>query len=357
MSALRHVNRIQGINRVDVKSFVRMADIEVTSEKNDSVAPEVAPAVAPPVVPVPALVAPEDFKEYLMCTACKSAFIYGKDALGERGARVRCSVCEKEWFQSSERLMRTGNMHYLSDMSDTKVAEIRQVLADRNFPKYPKVDKVGVFVGNLPYTWTEKEIGDIFGEYGITNIVLVRDNEGQSKGFSFVEVCCVCVCTLLYNPYTPTPLHPYTQVGHGNLAERALTPAIPDASLFPYSIRAESLITESCGSSSMATVCGCCLAMLDAGVPLKTAVAGVAMGLILGEKEGDEPVVLTDILGLEDALGTMDFKIAGNETGITTFQLDIKSEGLTLQILSDALLQVLSPLNCFIPPIYPDTPR
>ena len=107
----------------------------------------------------------------------------------------------------------------------------------------------------------------------------------------------------------------------------------------------------------MATVCGCCLAMLDAGVPLKTAVAGVAMGLILGEKEGDEPVVLTDILGLEDALGTMDFKIAGNETGITTFQLDIKSEGLTLQILSDALLQVLSPLNCFIPPIYPDTPR
>eukprot|EP01038_Epipyxis_sp_PR26KG_P009558 gene9558-12871_t len=129
------------------------------------------------------------------------------------------------------------------------------------------------------------------------------------------------------------------EVGHGNLAERALLPCLPDSDVFPYSIRAESLITESCGSSSMATVCGCCLAMLDAGVPLKTSVAGVAMGLILGEKEGDEPVILTDILGLEDALGTMDFKVAGNETGITSFQLDIKSEGLTLPILNKALLQ------------------
>jgi polyribonucleotide nucleotidyltransferase len=95
------------------------------------------------------------------------------------------------------------------------------------------------------------------------------------------------------------------EVGHGNLAERALLPCLPATDVFPYSIRAESLITESCGSSSMATVCGCCLAMLDAGVPLKSSVAGVAMGLILGEKEGDEPVILTDILGLEDALGTM----------------------------------------------------
>lgn len=127
------------------------------------------------------------------------------------------------------------------------------------------------------------------------------------------------------------------EVGHGNLAERALLPAIPD--VFPYTIRAESLITESCGSSSMATVCGCCLAMLDAGVPLKSSVAGVAMGLILGEEAADEPVILTDILGLEDALGTMDFKVAGNETGITTFQLDIKSDGLTIATLKKALEQ------------------
>ena len=129
------------------------------------------------------------------------------------------------------------------------------------------------------------------------------------------------------------------EAGHGNLAERALVACLPAASDFPYSIRAESLITESCGSSSMATVCGCCLAMLDSGVPLKTHVAGVAMGLILGETSDEEPVILTDILGLEDALGTMDFKIAGNETGITTFQLDIKSEGLTPLTLQRALAQ------------------
>ena len=129
------------------------------------------------------------------------------------------------------------------------------------------------------------------------------------------------------------------EVGHGNLAERALIPAIPSMRDFPYAIRAESLITESCGSSSMATVCGCCLAMLDAGVPLKKSIAGVAMGLILGENPTDEPVILTDILGLEDALGTMDFKIAGDDEGITTFQLDIKSEGLTLDTLEKALQQ------------------
>eukprot|EP00316_Scyphosphaera_apsteinii_P007759 CAMPEP_0119303212 /NCGR_PEP_ID=MMETSP1333-20130426/4678_1 /TAXON_ID=418940 /ORGANISM="Scyphosphaera apsteinii, Strain RCC1455" /LENGTH=829 /DNA_ID=CAMNT_0007305819 /DNA_START=135 /DNA_END=2624 /DNA_ORIENTATION=+ len=129
------------------------------------------------------------------------------------------------------------------------------------------------------------------------------------------------------------------ETGHGNLAERALLPAVPGKSTFPYSIRAESLVTESCGSSSMASVCGSCLAMLDAGVPLKSHVAGVAMGLILGENVAEEPVILTDILGLEDALGTMDFKVAGNETGITTFQLDIKSEGLTLPTLKKALVQ------------------
>ncbi len=130
------------------------------------------------------------------------------------------------------------------------------------------------------------------------------------------------------------------EVGHGNLAERALTPVIPESSVFPYSMRAESLITESSGSSSMATVCGCCLAMLDAGVPLTSMIAGVAMGMILGERPDDSPVILTDILGLEDALGTMDLKVAGNETGITAFQLDIKTEGLTLPILSSALAQV-----------------
>ncbi|KAG0575011.1 hypothetical protein KC19_VG310800 [Ceratodon purpureus] len=132
------------------------------------------------------------------------------------------------------------------------------------------------------------------------------------------------------------------EIGHGTLAERALEPIIPDDDGFPYTIRVESSITESNGSSSMASVCGGCLAMLDAGVPLKASVAGIAMGLILNTKDcgGDgEPLILSDILGSEDALGDMDFKVAGNETGITAFQMDIKVEGITVSVMRKALEQ------------------
>jgi len=130
------------------------------------------------------------------------------------------------------------------------------------------------------------------------------------------------------------------EVGHGNLAERALLPSIPKRVDFPYSMRVESLITESSGSSSMASVCGGSLAMMDAAVPLTRMVAGVAMGLILDEDEGvDPPIILTDILGMEDALGTMDFKVAGDAEGISAFQLDIKCEGLEVEVLRKALEQ------------------
>lgn len=132
------------------------------------------------------------------------------------------------------------------------------------------------------------------------------------------------------------------EIGHGNLAERALVPTLPSEEDFPYSIRVESLITESHGSSSMASVCGGCLALMDAGVPIKNPVAGIAMGMLLNDKEGisdDNALILSDILGTEDALGTMDFKVAGDRTGITTFQLDIKCEGLSLQTMERALEQ------------------
>eukprot|EP00559_Dactyliosolen_fragilissimus_P008319 CAMPEP_0184860700 /NCGR_PEP_ID=MMETSP0580-20130426/5546_1 /TAXON_ID=1118495 /ORGANISM="Dactyliosolen fragilissimus" /LENGTH=949 /DNA_ID=CAMNT_0027357909 /DNA_START=83 /DNA_END=2932 /DNA_ORIENTATION=+ len=133
------------------------------------------------------------------------------------------------------------------------------------------------------------------------------------------------------------------EIGHGNLAERALSAIVPDEKDFPYSIRVESLITESNGSSSMASVCGGCLALMDAGVPIKSPVAGIAMGMLLNDKKGtsdnDNAVILSDILGSEDALGTMDFKVAGNREGITTFQLDIKCEGLTIPTMARALQQ------------------
>jgi polyribonucleotide nucleotidyltransferase len=120
------------------------------------------------------------------------------------------------------------------------------------------------------------------------------------------------------------------EIGHGNLAEKAISKVIPDADTFPYTIRVVSDILESNGSSSMATVCGGTLALMNAGVPIKAPVAGIAMGLV---KEGDDFAVLTDIAGYEDHFGDMDFKVAGTEKGITAIQLDIKIKGLTDEII------------------------
>ncbi len=126
------------------------------------------------------------------------------------------------------------------------------------------------------------------------------------------------------------------EIGHGNLAERALQGVLPPYEEFPYTIRIVSDVLESNGSSSMASVCGGSLSLFDAGVPVRAAVAGVAMGLI---KEGPKYAILTDILGTEDHLGDMDFKVAGTETGITSIQMDIKVEGMDLAILKEALAQ------------------
>jgi polyribonucleotide nucleotidyltransferase len=126
------------------------------------------------------------------------------------------------------------------------------------------------------------------------------------------------------------------EIGHGALAERALTPTLPDEETFPYTVRIVSEVLESNGSSSMATVCGGSLALMDAGVPVKAPVAGIAMGLI---KEGDKIAVLTDILGDEDHLGDMDFKVAGTATGVTAIQMDNKVGGITKEIMRRALMQ------------------
>ena len=126
------------------------------------------------------------------------------------------------------------------------------------------------------------------------------------------------------------------EIGHGALAERALFPVIPSEKEFPYTLRLVSEVLSSNGSSSMGSVCGSTLALMDTGVPIKAPVAGVAMGLV---KEGESYVILTDIQGLEDHLGDMDFKVAGTDNGITALQMDIKIKGITRQIMSDALSQ------------------
>ena len=126
------------------------------------------------------------------------------------------------------------------------------------------------------------------------------------------------------------------EIGHGNLAERAILPALPPHEEFGYAIRVTSDVLESNGSTSMASTCGSCLALMDAGVPLKTMIGGVAMGLI---KEGDDVVILTDIQGIEDFLGDMDFKVTGNEVGITALQMDMKIKGISTETLRRALMQ------------------
>ncbi len=155
------------------------------------------------------------------------------------------------------------------------------------------------------------------------------------------------------------------EIGHGNLAERALSKVLPDEGSFPYTIRLVSEILESNGSSSMATICGGSLSLMDAGVPVKKPVAGIAMGLI---KEGDEYMVLSDILGDEDHIGDMDFKVAGTADGVTALQMDIKISGLPEDVLRDALekarvgrLSILEKMNHAIsqprPSISPFAPR
>ncbi len=146
------------------------------------------------------------------------------------------------------------------------------------------------------------------------------------------------------------------EIGHGRLAKRGMLAVMPSVEEFPYTIRVVSEITESNGSSSMASVCGSSLSMMDAGVPLKAPVAGVAMGLI---KEGDDFAVLTDIMGDEDHLGDMDFKVAGTEAGVNALQMDIKIDGITKEIMEQALAQaqearlhILKEMNAAI-----DTPR
>ena len=126
------------------------------------------------------------------------------------------------------------------------------------------------------------------------------------------------------------------EIGHGALAERALQPLLPPYDEFPYTIRIVSDILESNGSSSMASVCGGSLALMDAGVPVRDACAGIAMGLV---KEGDRVAILTDILGLEDHLGDMDFKVAGTRKGVTSVQMDIKTEGISSEIMHAAMKQ------------------
>ena len=174
---------------------------------------------------------------------------------------------------------------------------------------------------------------------GVVTLGTSRDEQRIDTIDSAEEVTKSFMLHYNFPPFSVGEARPFRgtsrrETGHGNLAERAVQPLLPDYEDFPYTIRVVSDILESNGSSSMASVCSASLALMAAGVPMKAAVGGVAMGLI---HEGDRTAVLTDILGLEDALGDMDFKVAGTRKGMTAIQMDIKIDGLTFEILEEAL--------------------
>lgn len=125
---------------------------------------------------------------YILCSSCKTAYPTDEKLFTARGLRVRCSICEKEWFQSLERLMKVDNLNEIVDMTEAKVTSIKKMISEQNWPKYPRVDKVGLFIGNVPYLYSETDLSDLFAEYGLVGVSLVRDTDGQSKGFAFIEV-------------------------------------------------------------------------------------------------------------------------------------------------------------------------
>ncbi len=204
-----------------------------------------------------------------------------------------------------------------------KPDEIRPIWSKVHY--VPRVHGSGVFTRGQTQVFTAATLGSTSDAQRLDGIVALEDKRYMHY----------------YNfpPYSTGETRPMRgpgrrEIGHGHLAERALEPLIPPKEEFPYTLRLISEVLESNGSSSMASVCGSTLALMDAGVPIREHVAGVAMGLVL---KGDKYAILTDIQGMEDALGEMDFKVAGTKKGITAIQMDIKVQGITVQIMREAM--------------------
>jgi len=206
-----------------------------------------------------------------------------------------------------------------------KPDEIRPIACKVHF--VPRVHGSGLFTRGQTQVFTAATLGSTSDAQRLDGIIEL-ENKRYMHFYNFP-------------PYSVGETRPMRgpgrrEIGHGHLAESALLPVLPPKDEFPYTLRLMSEVLESNGSSSMASVCGSSLALMDAGVPIREHVAGVAMGLIL---KGDKYTVLTDIQGLEDALGEMDFKVAGTRRGITAIQMDIKVQGITLAIMREAMEQ------------------
>ncbi len=206
-----------------------------------------------------------------------------------------------------------------------KPGEIRAIWSKVHY--VPRVHGTGLFQRGQTQVFTAATLGSISDEQRLDGIMAIP-NKRYMHYYNFP-------------PYSTGETKPMRapgrrEIGHGHLAERALVPVLPPVDAFPYTLRLISEVLESNGSSSMASVCGSTLALMDAGVPITKHVAGVAMGLVL---HGKKHAILTDIQGLEDALGEMDFKVAGTVDGITAIQMDIKVAGITIDIMREAMVE------------------
>jgi polyribonucleotide nucleotidyltransferase len=238
----------------------------------------------------------------------------------ERGKEIYHELEEIEY-----RVMRAQVLDKGERVDGRKPADIRPITITTG--ELPRVHGSAIFTRGQTQALVAVTLGTSDDEQRVDSI----DVAGETTKSFMLHYNFPPYCTGEVKPLRGTSRR---EIGHGALAERALQPLLPDFNSFPYTLRIVSEILESNGSSSMATVCGGSLAMMDAGIPLRAACAGVAMGLI---KEGKKVAILTDILGSEDHLGDMDFKVAGTEAGITSIQMDIKIEGLDLKLLEEAL--------------------
>ena len=207
-----------------------------------------------------------------------------------------------------------------------KPDEIRDIWCKVHY--VPRVHGSGVFTRGQTQVFTAATLGSISDAQRLDGILELGERKRYMHFYNFP-------------PFSVGETRPMRgpgrrEIGHGHLAERALVPVLPAKEDFPYTLRLISEVLESNGSSSMASVCGSTLALMDAGVPIREHVAGVAMGLVL---KGDKYAILTDIQGMEDSLGEMDFKVAGTKKGITAIQMDIKVQGVTVQIMREAMAE------------------
>ncbi len=271
------------------------------------------------------------------------------EAINRKDKHTRIEAVERVKMEIAEKLLvdfPDNSSHIRNLLGDVEYHTLRSQVLDSGYRvdgrKPAEVRAITVDTGVLP-----RSHGSALFTRGQTQ-ALVAVTLGTSKDVQRLDSIDEAKETtksfmLHYNfpPFSTGEVRPMRgtsrrEIGHGNLAERALQSMLPAFEEFPYTIRIVSDVLESNGSSSMASICGGSLAMFDCGVPLRSAVAGVAMGLI---KEGKKYAVLTDILGTEDHLGDMDFKVAGTSTGITSIQMDIKMQGLDLKIMKEALTQ------------------